>query len=222
MYHWITDKSFLGRMKALCSDIVNRLVQSINNDGELFVRQRLVGSGARNLIVQNAELPVDLDYNLEIVRAAGYDIGDCRGIKEYVRKKFNEVLEKAGWGDCSDSTSALTTEKRCFRKGCGAAFSIDLCIVRAEEDGKWYRLIHHKTGIAAFESYCWNEAKSSSGYEMRARWLKENGLWHEVRETCLGKKNMYLCRMDRSHPSFVVYIEAVNEVFWKYAAPERP
>ena len=33
MYHWVEDKKFLGRMKGLCSNIVNQLVQLINNEG---------------------------------------------------------------------------------------------------------------------------------------------------------------------------------------------
>ena len=66
MYHYVEDKEFLGRMKRLCSDIVNQLVQKINRDGKLKVRADLVGSGAKNLITQNANNPIDLDYNLEI------------------------------------------------------------------------------------------------------------------------------------------------------------
>lgn len=32
----------------------------------------------------------------------------------------------------------------------------------------------------------------------------------------LEKKNMYLLRQDHNHPSFVVYVEAVNEVYSRY------
>ena len=202
MYHWIEDKQFQGRMRALCSDIVNQLVQAVNREGALSVRQHLVGSGAKNLITQNANQPVDLDYNLEIVEAIEYDINDCRGIKEYVRKKFNEVLNRADLGDCSDSTSALTTRMWHFTEGNSTEFSIDLCIVCADDDD---------------DRYFWNEVPSSNGLAYRVRWLKKNGCWLEVRETYLEKKNMYLSRGDHNHPSFICYIEAVNEVFNKYA-----
>ena len=217
MYHWIEDKQFLGRMRALCSGLVNQLVQAINNDGALFVHQHLVGSGAKNLITQNADQPIDLDYNLEIVECSEFSINDCRAIKEYVRKKFNEVLNNNGWGDCSDSTSALTTEKRHFTKGNGTEFSIDLCIVSTDNDGCWYRLIHQKTGFAAYDRYYWNEARQSNGLADRVQRLKKNGCWLEVREAYLEKKNLYLSRGDHNHPSFICYIEAVNEVFYKYA-----
>ena len=71
MYHWIKDKAFLGRMKGLCGDLVNQLVQAINREGILEVRHHLVGSGAKNLITQNENMPIDLDYNLEILHSEG-------------------------------------------------------------------------------------------------------------------------------------------------------
>lgn len=47
MYHYIKDKDFLKRMKRLCSDIINQLVQSINNDSVMTVEAHLVDSGAK-------------------------------------------------------------------------------------------------------------------------------------------------------------------------------
>lgn len=110
MYHWIEDKGFLKRMRTECSDVVNRLVQSINNENYLQVEMHMVGSGAKNLETQNADEPIDLDYNINIIDING-DITDAQEIKEYVRKKYNEVLKGKGWKNCQDSTSALTTKK---------------------------------------------------------------------------------------------------------------
>ena len=50
----------------------------------------------------------------------------------------------------------------------------------------------------------------------RADKLKRAGLWQKVRDRYLEKKNMYLFRQDHNHPSFVVYVEAVNEVYSRY------
>ena len=63
MYHYIEDKVFLKDMKYLCSNIINQLVQLINNDSVMEVEAHLVGSGARNLITQNSDESIDLDYN---------------------------------------------------------------------------------------------------------------------------------------------------------------
>ena len=216
MYHWIEDKEFLNRMKAHCSDIVNQLVQTINSEGSMRVKQHLVGSGAKNLITQNTNESIDLDFNLEIEDSGEFDINDCRGIKNYVQKKFDETLIKVGWDNCQDSTSALTTDNYYFKKGNHTEFSIDLCIITVDQNGSWYRLIHEKTGFVSMDRYYWNEAPKSKGLTERVEWLKANDCWLEVRETYLNKKNMYLSRNDSNHHSFNVYIEAVNEVYYKY------
>lgn len=216
MYDWIKDKKFLGKMKRLCSDIVNQLVQEINKDDRMSVRAFLVGSGARNLFTQNGNQPIDLDYNLEIMDYDYYDFRNGREIKEYIRKKFNIVLEKNDFSDCKDSTSALTKEKIHFTQGNQTEFSIDICIVKQDIYG-WYRLIHNKYGNIYFDRYSWEKARDSKGLDDRVKWLKNNDLWEEVRETYLHKKNMYRARpYDHHHPSFIVYIESVNEVYGKY------
>ena len=212
MYHYVEDKEFQKKLRTTCSGVVNQLVQRINNDSVMKVQALLVGSGAKNLITQNADCPVDLDYNLCSIRAA---FGDCRDIKEYVQKQFNAVLRANGWRNCQDSTSVLTTERRRFRRGNQTEFSIDLAIVRWF-NGSWQRLVHCKTGFVSMDLYTWNQIRDSGQLEEKAEALKANHFWMELRKVYLKKKNMYLGRNDTEHSSFVAYIEAVNEVYRKY------
>lgn len=216
MYHYIEDKDFLKRMKSLCSDIINRLVQSINNDSVMTVEAHLVGSGARNLITQNAKEPIDLDYNLCVLDVFGINFNDGKAIKEHIRKHFNFILQRFDLDDCQDSTSALSTSRIHFTKGNKTEFSIDLAIVREGNYG-WERLIHHKTGFVAYDQWYWNEAPNSRGLADKVDAIKDENLWLEVRDLYLDKKNMYLCRGDKEyHPSFNVYIETINEIYYKY------
>lgn len=79
------------------------------------------------------------------------------------------------------------------------------------------RLIHNKNVYAlGWDQYTWNEVPNSHQMKDKADEIKEEGLWQEVRDRYLEKKNMYLSRQDRKHPSFVVYVEAVNEVYNRY------
>lgn len=215
MYHYIEDKEFLKRMKSSCSDIINQLVQSINNDSFMTVEAHLVGSGAKNLITQNANEPIDLDYNLCVAEVFGINFNDGRTIKEHIQKHFNAVLKNNGWSDCQDSTSALSTELRHFTKGNKTEFKIDLAIV-CERDYNWERLIHNKTGIVAFDQWYWNKTLSSRGLVDKVYDIKDENLWQKVRALYLYKKNMYLRRGDHNHPSFIVYIETINEIYSKY------
>ena len=215
MYHYVTDKEFLGNVRSVCADVVNRTVQKINIIEGYSVRMHLIGSGAKNLITQNEKEPIDLDYNIIVDSAP--NINDCRAIKETIRKAFNEVLKEEGWGDCSDSTSALRTERRVFRSGNKTEWSIDVGIVAGEFNDGWYRLIHRKTGVVKTDIWVWEKAQKSEGLEDMAGWLKDNGLWGEVRETYLDKKNLHLKHQEEDvHPSFNSYIEAVHEVYYAH------
>lgn len=209
MYQYVTDKDFLKRLRGTCGNIVNQLVQRINRDSEMTVSTHLVGSGGRNLVTQNEKGPVDLDYNLYIECS---EIRNEREIKEYIKTKFNEVLRSKGWGDCQDSASVLTSEWRHFKKGNKTNFRIDLAIIRKDYLGQ-HRLIHYKTGYVNLDQYYWNLAPNAADLEKKVTAIKSNNLWNQVRDTYLAKKNFYLSKNDYAHPSFIVYIEAVNEVY---------
>ena len=212
MYHYIEGKDFLKAMRRECSDIINQLVQYINSEDVMEVEAHLVGSGAKHLETQNADEPVDLDYNLNILETYECSINDGRYIQEYVRKSFNYILKRNGWEDCHDSKSVFSTGYRCF-DDFDTSFKIDLAIVTEDTNG-WYRGIHKKTGFVQKDEYYWVPAPQSKGLDKRVDAIKKNGLWQEVRKVYLKKKNMYLVRNDYDHPSFVCYIETINEIWY--------
>lgn len=211
MFDYVKDKEFLSHIRNLCGEMMQDLCHHLKEDYDISAIFYLVGSGARNLIVQNASLPIDLDYNLEIVRCENYE--DCRFIKECARKSFNKTLHEHGWGDCDDSTSSLTTEKRHFVKGNSTEFSMDVCIIRRDPNEHFQRLIHEKTGNTYCDRYYWNEAPHSEKIQKKVKYIKKKGKWQLVRTQYLNIKNKYLQQNDHHHPSFICYIEAVNNVY---------
>ena len=211
MYHWVEDKDYLARAYHDCADIVNQLVQELKNY-EIEARMNVVGSKKRNMITQNANEPIDFDFNLLILNADDY--ARASDLKEDVREAYNTVLECNGWDDCDDSTSALTTKKMVFKKGNKTPFYIDVCIVKKDRYGL-HRLIHHKTGFVNMDQWYWNQVPNSHDLRDKEAYLKPD-YWTMVRKTYLDKKNMYLQRpYDQDHPSFICYVEAVNEVYNK-------
>ena len=211
MYDYVKDKVFLSKMRDLCGDIMQDLCHTLKEKYDIGAQFYLVGSGARNLILQNNSNPIDLDYNLEVVRCE--DIDNLRVVKESVRNAFNSVLREYDLDDCQDSTSSLTTRKIHFTDGNTTEFSIDVCIVSKNDAGDLRRLIHNKTGWAALDSYCWNTAPNSKDVQRKAKAIKESGKWELVRDQYKDIKNRYLVWNDHNHPSFICYIEAVNNVF---------
>lgn len=211
MYEYVDDKQFLSRMRSLCGDIMQDLCHTLKEEYDIGSSFSLVGSGARNLILQNSNQPIDLDYNLEITRIDDWE--NCRNIKECVRKAFNIVLREYGLSDCQDSTSVLTTGKLHFSNGNDTGFSIDVCIVCEDTDGNYHRLIHEKTGFTCYDRYFWNQAPHSRGIKEKADYIKSNGKWALVREQYKKIKNKYLTSNDYNHSSFICYIEAINNVY---------
>lgn len=224
MYQYVSRDALSG-VRSCCSDLINQLKQRINNDGELEVTAYLVGSGARNMVTQNANEPIDLDYNLEILNLEilsphfpGWG-WDGQRIKEYIKEQFDDILCANGWGYCRDSTSVLTTKKRLL-KGAPFRFSIDLAILCQDNHGYYHRLIHAKTGFTDRDRWYWNQVPYSRGLDKRIEQLKDCHLWNEVRDAYLDKKDLYLRRQEQEqHPSFNVYVEAVNQVHDKYFPP---
>ena len=211
MFHYVEDKEYLSCIRRICGEIMQDLCHILKKDYDIGAVPCLVGSGGRNLITQNANEPVDLDYNLTIVRCDGFR--GCKYLKESCRKAFNKALKKHGWGDCQDSTSVLTTEERVLKRGNGTPFKMDVCIVKKDTEGNLYRLIHEKTGWICNDSYYWNQAPNSKNIRYKVDFIKKSGQWFAVRDGYLEIKKQYLKRNDHNHPSFICYIEAVNNVY---------
>ena len=86
MFDYVEDKAFLSRMRNLCGEIMQDCCHYLKEDYDIGAIFYLVGSGAKNLIVQNASLSIDLDYNLEIVRCEDFE--DRINLKECARKSY--------------------------------------------------------------------------------------------------------------------------------------
>ena len=211
MYHYLDDKEFVSKMRNLCGDIMQDLCHILEEDYDIGATFYLVGSGARNLIMQSNNEPVDLDYNLEIIRCEDFE--DCRYIKECVRKSFNKALKVNDLDDCNDSTVPLTTELIYFTEGNDTEFRMDVWITARYEDDNYYRLVHEKTGFALYDRYFWNIAPNSKRINEKVDYIKKCSKWMLVRQQYEKIKNMYLIRNDYNHPSFVCYVEAVNNVY---------
>ena len=74
MYEYVNDKQFLRHMRSLCGDVMQDLCHTLKVEYNVGSSFYLVGSGARNLIMQNADRPIDLDYNLQITRIDDWEI----------------------------------------------------------------------------------------------------------------------------------------------------
>ena len=203
------------RYRSDCSDVLKETCELLKEKG-ISAQFSLIGSGARNMITRNGEGPYDLDYNLLIMKAEERYWNDLRLLKETVRNALNWAERNEFFSDAQDSTSCLTAILY-FEKSPDIKFKFVVAITTKNKNCNYMRLIHNKNVYAlGLDQYTWNEVPNSHQVKDKADEIKEEGLWQEVRDRYLEKKNMYLSRQDRNHPSFVVYVEAVNEVYNRY------
>ncbi len=192
-----------------CSRILKKTCELLKAKG-ISAQFSLVGSGARNMITRDGDGPYDLDYNLLVMKADD-EYRDPRLLKDTIRNALNKAVGGKFFSDAQDSTSCLTALLH-FGKTSNIKFSFDVAIIKKNPNGNYMRLVHNKP----WNQYTWNEVPRSHQVKDRADELKEAGLWQAVRDRYLEKKNMYLSWQNHNHPSFVVYVEAVNEVYNKY------
>lgn len=218
MYKYVRDKKTISSMKQEGAKIINQLKTTINADDYIRVDFELVGSAARNLVTRNGNLPPDIDYNLFIteVNDEEYDISirDGQKIKDCVMEVLNEILKKRKLKNCKDSTSVLTIKNMPLNRN--ENFNIDIAIVYEDDDNMFYRLIHKKTDDRKTHQWYWNKGRDYSDINELADEIKDNGLWDKVVDKYLKRKNALLKKQDTTHPSFVVFIETIHNVYNDY------
>ena len=218
----LVDDSESHRYRSACSRILTETRDELKDKYDIISQFTLVGSGARNLITRNGNGPYDLDYNLEIIKAPDNAWNNLKQLKETVRNCLNHAVGGNEFSDGKDSTAVLTSI-RYFTDEPNVEFSFDVAIVTRNESGTLMRLIHNKNAwqFGSSGQYTWNEVKSSHDVLKKAKYIKDSDGWIFVRDRYVELKNMYLERHDNDHPSFIVYVEAVNEIYQKIKGGKR-
>ena len=209
------DEAECRRYRSYCSIALKKVCSKLM-EKEISAQFTLVGSGARNMVTRNGNGSYDLDYNLEIIKAPNEYWKDLRHLKGTVRILLNEATWLQCFSDSKDSTSCLTSIFH-FKNEPTIEFKFDVAIVAQNPNGTLCRLIHNKNALGyGIDQHVWNEIPYSHD-ALKAKCIKAEGLWLDVRNQYVGLKEMYLSRLwDKEHPSFIVYIEAVNNIYNKY------
>lgn len=206
MYQYVNNAT-VQPYRSFCSDKMNQIKQLLYHDYDIVASFSLIGSGAKNLVTQNEAASFDLDYNLEI-QSHSIEYLDAKKLKTIVMNMLNKILsnQNCPFSDSQDSTAVITSRWIDNKK---LRFGFDVAILAKNTNGKFCRMIHDKQN----DRYFWTEVPDSQEVFSKMELLKKNGWWSEIRNLYLRKKNMYLQRNDKNHPSFVVFVETVNEVY---------
>lgn len=205
MYEYVA-KEQVARYESYCRNVMGRLRKKL--EAEHFIRSyvTLIGSGAEDMVTRNGKGPFDLDYNI-VLTALPERYEDAPGrIKNIVRETLDGLVDgrfSHGKGSTSSLTYLAHAEERKR-----LVFSFDAAIIR-EREGK-YKLVHDK----GQNQFVWNQVPYSKRLDEKAAAIRKADCWDDVEKAYLDLKNMYLRRQqEKNHPSFVVYVEAVNQVY---------
>jgi hypothetical protein len=207
MYYYVEDKEFLSRGRRCCSELLTEVKELLYQEYDINIQFTLIGSGARNMVTQNEDEAIDYDYNFNVIN---YDCS-LKELKDRTIEACNKILTNKELRHVDDSTSSITTKPIHFTDDPSIEFRIDIALISKNDDHQFQRLIHDKRFFP--NRYYWVPAPNSKDYQEKAKAIKQVGAWNLVRDAYLNLKNHYLTSNDYVHPSFICYIEAVNNIY---------
>ena len=189
-------------------EIIHKLQDEVR---EYFTFQyHFVGSSKRNMITRgrNSNTGFDFDVNIEVNDPdEDYSAEEIRNI---LRNGLDRVTNPYGrsifvYDYTEDSTRVLTIKVK-DKANSRIIHSCDFCVVNDCEDGRQQYIRYNKKQ----QSYSW-EYQPKGYYELpeKIEWIKRNGLWQQVRDVYLDKKNM---NADKNKKSRSIFAETVHQV----------
>ena len=189
-------------------EIIHKLQDEVR---EYFTFQyHFVGSSKRNMITRgrNSNTGFDFDVNIEVNDPdEDYSAEEIRNILRNGLDRVTNPYGRSifGYDYTEDSTRVLTIKVK-DKANSRILHSCDFCVVNDCEDGRQQYIRYNKKE----HSYSW-EYQPKGYYELpeKIEWIKKNGLWQQIRDVYLDKKNM---NADKNKKSRSIFAETVHQV----------
>lgn len=211
MYHFkYVTKAEAAPVKATLISIIHE-VQDILRD-EFTFRYDFIGSSSRNMITCDLRSNKGYDFDVNIEVNDDNEEYSAKVIKQKLMAAFNKVIIRYGYNHCEDSTRVITI-KFVDEISSKIVHSCDFAIVNHYDNndgsiGQEYIRFNKKQG-----TYTWENQPKPYETEHKAEWLKQRGVWNEVLERYLQKKNL---NQDLNKHSRALYAETIHEICQLY------
>ena len=157
--------------------------------GNFTFQYRVVGSYARNMVTYDAKSNTGYDFDFDLIINNEDERYSAKEIKKILQRAMGMVAKRYGYDFPEDSTRVLTMKCK-DQKNSKILHSIDFAITNeyTDEDGNDRREYIHFDKKR--NQYIWCEQPSGE-YNLpdRVTLLRDEGLWGELREYYLKKKN---------------------------------
>ena len=176
------DKEEVKEVQQILREIINKVQDELRD--EITFQSQIVGSAKRNMITydRKSNIGFDFDINLYVNDYGNYD-DEPEELRHILRLTFDRIARNYGYSYCEDSTSVLTIKKvNTWRSS--ILHSFDFCIISNQEPDYYIRFDKKES------NYVWaNQKADLKEIDEKAKWLKINGKWSEVREHYLYLKD---------------------------------
>lgn len=155
---------------------------------EFTFRFDVVGSYKRNMITYDAKSNVGYDFDFNIEVNDENDQYPPNELRDKFRNAIGRVCTKYGYAPPNDLTRVLKIKMNDIKKS-RIIHSCDFAIVNNYIE-KGYKCQEYIRFNKQHKRYMW--CKQSEGYHMlkeKIYWIKDNGLWNDVRDLYIEKKN---------------------------------
>ena len=167
-----------------------------------------VGSSSRNMITYDAKSNIGFDFDINIEVNDDNEDFEPKEIRTIIRTAIDRVAPRYGYKSCEDSTRVLTIKKvNTFTSR--IIHSCDFAIVYNCTDGRQQYIRFNKDN----NYYSWEyQAKGFANLNKKTDWLKKNGLWGNLQDYYIEKKN---ANENPDKHSRSVFAESINEMCQK-------
>lgn len=163
-------------------------VQNELHDKISFQRE-FIGSYSRNMITWDTKSNVGFDFDVNLIIQRGIHDFHPQEIRNMIGNALSKHAAQFEYSTVQSSTRVLTI-KVIDHENSRIKHSCDFAIVYDYEDDEGYHSQDYIHFDKKHNEYTWCE--QSKGFYMlpeKIEWLKENDLWHELRDYYLNKKN---------------------------------
>lgn len=207
----IIMKNFEYVPKSEYQPVKKELIQLINlvqdEVREYFTfRFDFIGSASRNMITRDLKSNTGYDFDVNLRVNDEDEDYSAEEIKNILIRGFNVHNKKFNYDFCEDSKRVITIKVK-DRKNSKILHSCDFAVVNDCDDGRQQYIHYNKKQ----QSYSWQY--QPKGFYMigeKIDWIKENGLWKEVKDLYLEKKNL---NDNPNKKSRSIFAETVAQVF---------
>lgn len=167
-----------------------------------------IGSSSRNMITYDAKSNIGFDFDINIEVNDDNEDFEPKEIRTIIRTAIDRVAPRYGYKSCEDSTRVLTIKKvNTFTSR--IIHSCDFAIVYNCTKGRQQYIRFNKDN----NYYSWEyQAKGFADLNKKTDWLKKNGLWGNLQDYYIEKKN---ANENPDKHSRSVFAESINEMCQK-------